>query len=122
MKPRKKLNVKRGRRAARVGMRVRGTASRPRLAVSRSNRYLYGQLIDDAKGVTLAAVWSRAGNGAAATGKTSKSDRAFAAGEALARKAGELGIASAVFDRRAAKFHGRVKRFAEGARKGGLKL
>lgn len=141
MKARKKLNIKRKRRAARTGARIRGTAARPRLVVNRSNRYLYAQLIDDGKGITLAAVMSRvnsseagkagapagasvanATNGASDGKKLSKSDQAFAAGEALAKKALAKDIASAVFDRRSAKFHGRIKRFADGAKKGGLKI
>lgn len=92
-----------------------GTAERPRLAVHRTNRALYAQLIDDAKGVTIAAVMARAGAG-------TKSARAIAAGEALAKKAMEKGVRSAVFDRRAYKFHGRVKGLAEGAKKGGLAI
>jgi len=121
MKARKKLNVKRNRRAARVAKTIHGTAETPRLVVNRSNQYLYAQLIDDAKGHTLAAI-SSFGKGAAAAGKGTKSDQAFAAGELIAKKAKELGIAAVVFDRREARFHGRVKSFAEGAKKGGLKI
>jgi large subunit ribosomal protein L18 len=117
MKPRKKLNIKRMRRTARVSARMSGTAERPRLVVNRSNRYLYAQLIDDAKGVTLAAI-STAKAGTNAT----KSAQAFVAGEALAAKALAKGVKAAVFDRRAAKFHGRIKQFAEGVQKGGLKI
>lgn len=97
-----------------------GTAARPRLAVHRSNRYIYAQLIDDVKGVTLVAVSSFGKEKAA--GKGPKSTQAFAAGELLAKKAGEKGITSAVFDRRSARFHGRVKQLAMGAQKGGLKI
>lgn len=130
MKPRKKLNLRRRRRAARTAARIKGTATRPRLVVNRTNRYLFAQLIDDERGVTLAAVTGRAAVGkggagatrAGAAKKASKSDQAFAAGEALAGKAVAKGIARAVFDRRAAKFHGRIRRFAEGAKKGGLKI
>ncbi|MGC9599283.1 MAG: 50S ribosomal protein L18 [Minisyncoccia bacterium] len=120
MKQRKKLNQKRIRRAARVSAKIFGTASMPRLVVNRSNRYVYAQLIDDAKGETLAAVSSFGKSNAA--GKKTKSVQAFAAGEALAKKALEKGITRAVFDRREAKFHGRVKQFAEGAERGGLTL
>ena len=123
MKKRKKLNLRRERRAARTGARIRGTAERPRLVVNRTNRYVYAQLIDDAKGVTLAAVWSRGAAGKAADGKkATKSDQSFAAGEALAKKAAEKNVSVAVFDRRSSKFHGRVARFAEGAKRGGLKI
>lgn len=119
MKGRKKLNLRRERRAARTAARIRGTAARPRLVVNRTNRYVYAQLIDDARGVTLAAATSR---GSVKGGKATKSDQAFAAGEAIAKKAAEKKIAVAVFDRRAAKFHGRIARFAEGAKRGGLKI
>ncbi len=120
MKPRKKLNIRRERRAARVSIGVRGTAEKPRLVVNRSNQYLYAQLIDDVKGHTLAAI-SSFGKTTGDAGKK-KSDQAFAAGELMAKKAKEMGIASATFDRREARFHGRVKSFAEGVKKGGLKI
>ena len=116
MKPRKKLNLKRARRMARVGARVKGTASKPRLVVNRTNRYIYAQLIDDAKGSTLAAVST------VHAPKAKKSAQAFAAGEALAKAAAAKGIKAAVFDRRSSKFHGRVKQFAEGVKKGGITI
>lgn len=124
MKTRKKLNQKRGRRAARVAARIMGTAERPRLVVSRSNQYVYAQLIDDALGQTLAAVSSFGkGEGAGTTGKKeTKTAQAFAAGVALAEKALEKGIKTAIFDRGSSRFHGRVKSFADGAKKGGLKI
>ncbi len=119
MKARKKLNEKRKRRAARVGMTVHGTAATPRLVVNRTNQYVYAQLIDDEKGHTLVAVSSFGKDGA---GKGNKGEQAFAAGEVLGKKAVEQGITRAVFDRRSAQFHGRVKQFAEGAKKGGLQI
>jgi large subunit ribosomal protein L18 len=100
-------------RLARVRAKIRGDAARPRLTVFRSNRGLHIQLIDDAQGKTLAAA-------SAAAGK--KTDSARAAGEAIAKKAGELGIKEAVFDRGSYRYHGRVKAAAEGARAGGLKF
>ena len=120
MNARKKLNQKRIRRAARVGARLCGTASVPRLVVSRSNRYVYAQLIDDVKNHTIAAVSSFGKSGAVAKG--TKSVQAFAAGEALAKKASEKGITRVIFDRQSSKFHGRIRQFAEGAKKGGLKI
>lgn len=109
------------RRTARVAASIYGTASRPRLVVNRSNRYLSAQLIDDIKGRTLASVSTR-GLAAGAGERGTKSTQAMRAGEALAKKAKEKGIMSAVFDRRSARFHGRVKSFAEGAKNGGLKI
>lgn len=116
MNARKKLNQRRIRRTARTAARMHGTAARPRLVVNRSNRYLYAQLIDDDKGHTLAASWSRG------LAKGTKSAQAMTAGEALAKKAAEKGVKTAVFDRRGSKFHGRIKSFADGAKKGGLTI
>lgn len=107
------------RRVARVSATIQGTAVTPRLVVNRSNRYVYAQLIDDTKGRTIAAVSSFGKDAVAAKGKSAQ---AFAAGEALAKKALEKGIARAVFDRRSSKFHGRIAQFAEGAKKGGLAI
>lgn len=121
MKPIKKINVRRARRANRVRATVTGTAERPRLAVHRTNRFMYAQLIDDMAGKTIAAAHS-AGSKKGAAAKVKKSDAAFAVGEAIAKKAMEKKITAAVFDRRSYKFHGRVKSVAEGAKKGGLKI
>ena len=123
MNPRKKLNQKRIRRGKRIGMALRGTTDRPRLAVRRSNRYFYAQLIDDMKGMTLASASSFQGAKNAKAGakaKAAKSADAFAVGETLGKKAVEKGIKAVVFDRSSYKFHGRVKQFAEGAKKAGL--
>jgi len=120
MKPAKKLNEKRNRRARRSAARIKGTAERPRIVVKRSNRYFYAQLIDDTKGKTLISASSFALG--KATGKKTKTADAFSVGEYLGKKAVEKGIASAVFDRRSYKFHGRVKNFADGAKKGGLTI
>ncbi|HUC02002.1 MAG TPA: 50S ribosomal protein L18 [Candidatus Paceibacterota bacterium] len=125
MKAKKKLNQKRIRRVARVRAVVSGTASRPRLTVRRSNRYFYAQLIDDVKGVTLLSASSfsiNAPTGGGAAAKMTKTASAGMVGELIGKKAAEKGIKSAVFDRRSYKFHGRVKSFVEGAKKGGLTI
>lgn len=106
----------RTRRHARVRARVSGSAARPRLAVFRSNRYVYAQLINDEKGVTVAAIDSRKVSGA----KTS--DRATEVGKAIAAAAGKLGITEAVFDRGGFKYQGIIAAVADGARAGGLKF
>lgn len=116
MNSRKKLIKKRVRRAIRVSAKLHGTTERPRLVVNRTNRYIYAQLIDDSKHATLVSASSL---GAA---KAAKSAQAFAAGEALAKKAIAKGVKSAILDRRSSRFHGRVKSFAEGAKKGGLTI
>ncbi len=124
MNQRKKLNRNKKQRIGRVRALIQGTAVRPRLVVNRSNRYISAQLIDDAKGSTFFSVTNagRAKKGAVAKATGKKSEQAFALGEAIAKKAIEKGIAQVVFDRRSYQFHGRVKSFAEGAKKGGLKI
>ena len=123
MKAIKKLNQKRIRRVARTRAVISGTAVRPRLTVRRSNKYFYAQLVDDVKGNTLASASSftieKAAKGAA---KLNKTANAFLVGEVIGKKAIEKGIKSAVFDRRSYKFHGRVKSFVDGAKKGGLTI
>ena len=104
----------------RTRARIFGTAAVPRLSVFRSNRLSYVQLIDDDKGHTLAAV--SANDLSAADRKKPKVAQAYAMGELLAEKAHAAGIAKAVFDRGAYRYHGRVAAVAEGARKGGLAL
>lgn len=89
---------------------------RPRLAVSRSNRNLYLQLIDDQKRRTLISASVKELEG----GKITKTEQATLLGKLLAKKAIESGIKEAVFDRRFYKYHGRVKAAAEGAKNAGL--
>ena len=122
MKAVKKLNQKRIRRVARTRAVISGTALRPRLTVRRSNRYFYAQLVDDVKGNTLASASSFTLEKAAKGTKVTKTANAFLVGELIGKKAIEKGIKSAVFDRRSYKFHGRVKSFVDGAKKGGLTI
>lgn len=112
----KKIKI---RRLARVRAKVQGDAARPRLTVFRSNRFLYAQLIDDAAGKTLASASTVE---AQKENPAKKTDSARAAGERLAKKAIELGIKEAVFDRGSYRYHGRVQAIAEGARSAGLKF
>jgi large subunit ribosomal protein L18 len=118
----KKLNKRKSQRIGRVRALISGTAERPRLVVNRTNQHFYAQLIDDTKGVTLVAVKTGGGKTGAAKATGKKADQAFALGESLAKKAVEKKIAAVVFDRRSYQFHGRVKSFADGAKKGGLKI
>ena len=103
------------RRHARVRKRVSGTAERPRLAVFRSNKHIYAQLIDDVNGRTLAAAGS-----VASPGEGDKSAVAKRVGGELAAKATAAGIRTVVFDRGGFQYHGRVKALADAAREGGL--
>jgi large subunit ribosomal protein L18 len=106
-------------RKRRVRAKIAGTAKKPRLSVFRSNVHIYGQLVDDEKGVTLVSV-SDLSIGKK-SGKT-KTQIAQEIGESLAKKAAAKKIKSVVFDRGGFKFHGRVKALAEAAREGGLKF
>jgi large subunit ribosomal protein L18 len=107
----------RRRRHRRVRKRVVGTPDRPRLAVFRSNRHVYAQVIDDVAGRTLAA---------ASTLKDGEGDdpkaRAKAVGVALAARAKDAGITRVAFDRGGFLYHGRIEAVADGAREGGLDL
>lgn len=98
---------KRHRRHRRVRAKISGTSKVPRICVFRSNKFIYAQAINDAKGHTLAS----------AQGKESRK-----VGEEIAKKCLKLKIKKVVFDRGGYKYHGRVKALAEGAREGGLKF
>jgi len=104
------------RRHARVRKKISGDAVRPRLAVYRSNRHIYAQLIDDRKAATIAQA---SDNEVKAEGKTA---RAKAVGELIAQRAKDAGIERVVFDRGGRLYHGRVAALAEGAREGGLQI
>ena len=97
-----------------------GAAQRPRLSVFRSNTDIYVQLIDDLNGQTLAAASSK--DKSIVAQKGTKSEKSKLVGEAIAKKATELGIKDVIFDRGGYLFHGRVKSVADGAREGGLKF
>jgi len=104
------------RRRRRVRAKVRGSAERPRIAVFRSNRGIFAQLIDDDAGRTLAAVnWTEP-----ELRELQAMDQARRAGELLADRAKAAGVESAVFDRGGYQYHGRVQALADGARSGGL--
>jgi large subunit ribosomal protein L18 len=103
----------------RIRSKVKGTAERPRLSISRSNKEIYAQLIDDLTGHTILAAstkdkdFTRTGN---------KVEQAKAVGIAIAKKAAEKELTTVVFDRGGYLYHGRVQALAEGAREGGLKF
>jgi large subunit ribosomal protein L18 len=103
------------RRHRRVRRRVLGTAERPRLAVFRSNRHIYAQIIDDMNGRTMAAAGSLG-----LSGDDDKTAEAKRVGAELARRAKQAGVAAVVFDRGGYQYHGRVQALAEAAREGGL--
>ena len=108
------------RRHARLRKRVFGTPQRPRLVVTRSNRNVTAQIVDDTKGVTLVSGSTLASDFSNFSG--TKVEAAHKVGEIVAVKAKAAGISTVVFDRGGNKYHGRVAAVAEGARKGGLAL
>jgi large subunit ribosomal protein L18 len=113
-----KTNIKTEKRARlhkKIRSRVSGTEARPRLAVFRSNRFMYAQLIDDVRGVTLASA-----SDISLTDKITKVERAKKVGVTLAEAAKKKNITSVVFDRGGFSYRGRVEALAEGAREAGL--
>jgi large subunit ribosomal protein L18 len=108
----------RQRRHRRVRGKVAGTAERPRLVVSRSNRGIVAQLVDDANQKTLvSASWMQV-----KSLKGNKTEQAAAVGKRLAEEANLKNVKNVVFDRGGYLYHGRVKALADAARKGGLKF
>lgn len=107
---------KRVRRHNRIRAKIVGSATCPRLSVFRSNKYLYGQLIDDENGVTLGAVDTRKITGG------NPRENARKAGNEIAGIAKKAGIEKVVFDRGGFLFAGSIKEFADGAREGGLQF
>jgi large subunit ribosomal protein L18 len=108
--------ARRLKRRRRVRAKVQGTGGRPRISVFRSNRGISAQLVDDARGHTLAAVnWTEA-----ELRGMKRAEQAKRAGELLAERAKAAGVTEVVFDRGGYQYHGRVKALAEGAREGGL--
>ena len=108
------------RRQAHVRKFVRGTTERPRLSVFRSNKHVYGQIIDDTTGVTLASASTNGKDLRADVQGMSKKDAAKKVGEALAAAAKEKNVPKVVFDRHGCLYLGRGAAVAEGAREGGL--
>jgi len=104
----------------RIRKTVSGTTQRPRLAVFRSNKEIYAQIIDDVNGVTITAASTRDKDIDAS--KSNKIEAAKLVGKAIAEKALKAGVESITFDRGGYLYHGRIKSLAEGAREGGLKF
>ena len=106
------------RKKIKLGIRrkIKGTSERPRLAVYRSNKAIYCQLIDDVKGLTIASASSQEKD---VTGE-SKSEQAKKVGQLIADRAKAASVDNIIFDRGGYLFHGRVKALAEGAREAGL--
>ena len=120
MKKTRTPRAARRRRHIRVRERLSGTPDKPRLAVFRSLNHIYAQIIDDTAGHTLAFATDLEADVRAKRDGKKKREVAELVGEVLAKKAKEKGIAAVVFDRGGFRYHGRVKAFADAARKGGL--
>ena len=110
------------RRRWRIRKRVQGTAERPRLSVHFSGQHIYAQFIDDTAGVTLAAASTRGRDMAARGPLKANADGAKRLGGVAAEVARGKGIVGVVFDRGGARYHGKVKAFADAAREGGLQF
>ena len=115
-----KTNLKAEKRARlhkKIRSRISGTSDRPRLAVFRSNRYMYAQLIDDQKGMTLVSA-----SDLSLSGKMNKVERAKTVGTTLADLAKKGNITKVVFDRGGFSYRGRVQALADAARAAGLEF
>jgi large subunit ribosomal protein L18 len=108
-------------RRQRIRKGISGEAGRPRLSVFRSSKHIYAQIIDDDRGVTLAAASSREPIGPRVEGN-GKIAVSTAVGRLLAERAREKGVSKVCFDRGGYLYHGRVKALADGARAGGLEF
>lgn len=109
-------------RRLRIRKRVSGTTERPRLSVFRSAKHIYAQLVDDVRGVTLAAASSRELAGGAGGGAKGRIGSCAEVGKLLAGRAKEKGVSQVCFDRGGYRYHGRIKALADGARAGGLEF
>ena len=109
----------RARRNRRVRKRVRGTESRHRLSVFRSNRYIYAQVIDDTAGRTVAAASSQEAD---LRGSNLNKETAAKVGELVGVRAKDAGVEAVIFDRGGYKYHGKVKALADAARESGLEF
>ena len=111
-KSNRRLRIRRG-----IRTKIVGTSERPRLSVFKSNKALYAQLVDDAKGHTVAAA-----NSSELGSKTNNIDNSKQVGAKLAERAKAAGVESVLFDRSGYQYHGKIKALADGAREGGLKF
>ena len=113
-----KKAVARKRRHFRVRKKISGTASRPRLVVTRSARHIVVQIVDDTASRTLVSASTMEKD--LRSTKADKSDKAKEVGKLIASRAKSAGVSTVVFDRGGNKYHGRIAALADGAREGGL--
>ncbi len=108
------------RRHRRVRKKLHGNSARPRLSVFRSSRHISAQLIDDDRGVTIAAASTLESDLRSSFGGNVSA--ASAVGTLIAQRAGEVGVSTVIFDRGGYRYHGRVAALADAARKAGLEF
>lgn len=104
----------------RLRKKISGDASRPRLVINRSSRHMHAQLVDDTKGITLAAASTMEADIRKMSGD--KKEKSAKVGELIAKRAKSAGVDTIVFDRGGFSYSGRVSALADAARKGGLKF
>ena len=109
-------------RRQRIRKRIKGTTTRPRLCVFRSAKHIYAQIIDDSRGLTLAAASSNEPDIRKQDDFENKVSMATFIGKEIGQRAQEKGIKQVVFDRNGFLYHGRVKAVSEGARESGLEF
>ena len=109
-------------RHARVRKKISGTPEMPRLCVYRSNKYIYAQVIDDTKGITLVQASSLDPALQGQLDEVDKSGEAKLVGKLVAERAKQAGVEKVVFDRGGLQYHGKVKALADAAREAGLKF
>ena len=115
----KQRRISRNRIRERIRRKVNGTAERPRLAVKKSLKHIYVQVIDDAAGKTIVAASSREADAGA---KGANAAAAKAVGALIAKKAKDKGVKRVVFDRGGYQYHGNIKALADAARENGLEF
>jgi len=115
-------NKSRLKRHLRVRKKINGTAVRPRLNVFRSSKHMYAQIIDDVKGVTIAAASTQDKELQEAVKNGGNVDAARQVGALIAKRAKESGIDNVVFDRGGYLYHGRIQALADAAREAGLEF
>jgi len=112
----------RRRRAFRVRNKLRGTSERPRLSISKTNKHIYAQLIDDERGISLAGVGTRSKENQKTEANKKSKEAAKEIGKQIAHLAKKRNISAVIFDRGISKYHGVIAELAQGAREAGLKF
>lgn len=113
---------KRSKRAVSIRKKLEGSAERPRLAVFRSSKHIYAQLIDDVRGVTMTTASTQSPDIREELKTLKKMERSVRVGKKIAELAKAMGVEAVIFDRAGYPYHGRIAALANGAREAGLKF